>query len=521
LKNDAYTRVAEPADARTILPGTVPNHTGGAVYAIGDEARARRFLILGTDGGTFYQKERDITRENYDVITRMAATKPVELVAMIEDISVRGLAPKLPPQLFALAVCTAQPGPARAAAFAAFPRIIRTGSHLLMWARYHKALGGKVGRGWRRTVAEWYTSRTPESLAYQMAKYRQRDGWSQKDLIDMSHALAGDESHLALKPVLRWARGETMQVNGNLPPLIRALEESSDPARLIQAGASWEMLPDAALTKADTWNLLLAERKLPMTAALRQLSRLTQLDVFDVFFSNAASTAIKLMFTDPEQLRRARIHPMNVFLAYRQYGEGVRRSGGSYTPNTGVTEMLDRAFYDSFETAPASGMRHLVGVDISQSMTWQGVLGVMANEVATILAMKILRSEPQSYVVGFGTTIHELGLTRTMDLQTALRKTQGNFGATNPGALIEYATKRGIEVDTFVVITDNEVNRGRNVAQLLQAYRAKTGINAKLAVLAVTATDMSIADPRDPGMLDIAGFGADVPALLTEFSRGI
>jgi 60 kDa SS-A/Ro ribonucleoprotein len=39
-----------------------------------------------------------------------------------------------------------------------------------------------------------------------------------------------------------------------------------------------------------------------------------------------------------------------------------------------------------------------------------------------------------------------------------------------------------------------------------------------LAVVGLTATDLTIADPADPGMLDIAGFDAALPTLLTDFS---
>jgi 60 kDa SS-A/Ro ribonucleoprotein len=36
----------------------------------------------------------------------------------------------------------------------------------------------------------------------------------------------------------------------------------------------------------------------------------------------------------------------------------------------------------------------------------------------------------------------------------------------------------------------------------------------------MTANDVSIADPSDPGMLDVAGFDAAAPGLLAAFSRG-
>ena len=37
----------------------------------------------------------------------------------------------------------------------------------------------------------------------------------------------------------------------------------------------------------------------------------------------------------------------------------------------------------------------------------------------------------------------------------------------------------------------------------------------------MTATEFTIADPTDPGMLDVVGFDAGVPALITEFASGL
>jgi 60 kDa SS-A/Ro ribonucleoprotein len=40
-------------------------------------------------------------------------------------------------------------------------------------------------------------------------------------------------------------------------------------------------------------------------------------------------------------------------------------------------------------------------------------------------------------------------------------------------------------------------------------------------VVGLTATRFSIADPNDPGMLDVAGFDTAVPTLITDFARGL
>lgn len=522
-RNDAYTTAAGPRAATDTIASTVKNHDGGAVFALDAMQVARRFLILGSTGGTYYQTERDLTRENLDVLRRVIETSPAEFVELIADVSERGLAPKVDPQLFALALCTSQPGEARLLAYREFGRIVRTGSHLLMWARYHKALGGGVSRSWRRAVSEWYHNRDADSLAYQLAKYGQRDGWAQKDLIDMSHALSG-VSEAPKRAALEWARDAKSADLYAVPKLLRALREGHWPVEaLVRAGASWEMLPDAVLGKPETWSTLLEQHRLPMTAMLRQLSRMTQVGVFDAYFQNEAAQRVRELFSDTEALRRSRVHPLSILLALRRYGEGSRRSGGQFQPNMGVAEVLDKAFYRAFETAPASGKRTMVGIDVSPSMSYGTALGLTSAEIAVVIAMKLAATEPSSFAMGFSRTLVDLQLNRVISLTEAMRRAAvaaRTWGATNPGALFEYALSQRIPVDTFVVITDNEVNHGRHVPDLLRQYRQTTGIPAKLAVLATTATNFSIADPRDPGMLDIAGFGTDVPAVLTEFSRG-
>ncbi len=56
--------------------------------------------------------------------------------------------------------------------------------------------------------------------------------------------------------------------------------------------------------------------------------------------------------------------------------------------------------------------------------------------------------------------------------------------------------------------------------QALKQYRERMGIDARLVVVAMTATRNTIADPADPLQLDISGFDSAVPTLLADFSRG-
>jgi 60 kDa SS-A/Ro ribonucleoprotein len=54
------------------IPGAdqVRNSAGGFAWAVDDWTRLRRFLILGSEGGSYYAGERELTRENADAVVR-------------------------------------------------------------------------------------------------------------------------------------------------------------------------------------------------------------------------------------------------------------------------------------------------------------------------------------------------------------------------------------------------------------------------------------------------------------------
>ena len=62
LKRFGTRRVPQSAP----LPGAaqVPNSAGGFVWAIDRWAQLRRFLILGSEGGSYYASESTLTRQN-------------------------------------------------------------------------------------------------------------------------------------------------------------------------------------------------------------------------------------------------------------------------------------------------------------------------------------------------------------------------------------------------------------------------------------------------------------------------
>ncbi|MGW4632832.1 TROVE domain-containing protein [Nocardia sp. NPDC004415] len=512
------------ADTRQVL-----GDAGGFVFEITPRARVRRFLTLGTESGTYYVSAAALTADNAEFVLEYAREHTAELVREIVEISTSGRAPRANPALFALAAAASVGDLAgRRAALAALPLVARTGTHLFLFAGYAEQFRG-WGRGLRRAVADWYLDKPVDALAFQVVKYRQREGWSHRDLLRLAHPATTEDERRRL---FDWICGRTPALDG------LALVEGFHRARnapveqvpeLVRAyRLSWEMLPDAALNSAEVWEALL-DNGLAQTALLRQLPRLTRLGLLDPLAPRTAAICAQL--TDPDRLRAARVHPVAVLIAQRTYASGrSARGAGTWTPSAPVVDALDAAFYAAFGTVEPTGLRHLLALDVSGSM---GVrisgLPLSAREASSALALVTARTESRHQIVGFTSAgkgwrgaegLTQLAISPRQRLDDAVRTVSGlPFGGTDCSLPILHALDKGIEVDVFSIYTDSETWAGTvHPHQALARYRREVNPRAKLVVVGMTATKFSIADPDDAGMLDVAGFDAAVPSLLADFA---
>jgi len=94
------------------------------------------------------------------------------------------------------------------------------------------------------------------------------------------------------------------------------------------------------------------------------------------------------------------------------------------------------------------------------------------------------------------------------------------FGRTDCSLPMSWAQKNRVEADAFVIYTDNETWFGEHPVKALQRYRDEMGIDARLVVVGMTATQFTIADPEDAGMLDVVGFDTAAPEVISRFAAG-
>jgi 60 kDa SS-A/Ro ribonucleoprotein len=534
------------------LADQVPNSAGGHAWAVDVWMRLRRFLVLGSEGGSYYASEWTLTRENAKAVEDAVRTDGVRAVAEIVTVSREGRAPKNDPALYALALAAGVgDDETRKAALTALPQVARTGTHLFQFAAFVDGFRG-WGRSLRRAVARWYADQPAEALAYQAVKYRQRAGVSHRDLLRLSHPAgrvgAGNptvdvtDDHARL---FEWIvrGGDTAGLPGIVEGFARAQSATTaaETAALVREyRLPREALQPEHLTSPEVWGALLEE--MPMTALVRNLATMTRVGVVAPGSDGTARVVAQL--GDADRIRRARVHPIAVLAALRTYAAGQGARGrGTWAPVREVVDALDDAFYMSFGNVEPAGTRLLLALDVSGSMMsgWvAGVPGLTPRDASAALALVTAATEKQYEIVGFfagrggyrkrgrqvwsGYTdgLTPLAISPRQRLNDAVKEVSDlPFGGTDTALPMLYALAKEREVDTFVIYTDSETWAGDiHPTQALRDYRQASGIDARLVVVGLVSNGFSIADPADPGMLDVVGFDTATPQLISDFARG-
>ncbi|MEO1270633.1 MAG: TROVE domain-containing protein [Myxococcota bacterium] len=521
----------------------VANRSGGRSFEVDRWTRLGRVLILGTEGGTYYVSEHDLTREAIAVVDDCLKADGPRTVRTAVEISRAGRAPRNDYAIFVIARASVMGDElTRKAANDALSQVCRTGTHLFQWASLIRQMGKGFSYGRRRAVRQWYFDRKVENLVYQVIKYRQRkvngQSWTHRDMMRLARPKVtepqaravtawmlggweGDLDHVPEGAMERIWAFERAQRTQNLDELMGLIIDHQLPRECVPT--RWF----GHVKAARVWEALAAQG-MPYTAMMRNLGNMTRIG----YLSSGSDAALRIAqaLADPDRIRRARIHPFNVLVALLTYkrGCGVRGSG-TWTPLAPIVEALEAAFQLSFGNVPDVGKRWLIALDVSGSMCGPGLMGLpeLSPRMASAAMSTILvETQKQVSVMGFSNTFTPINIRPGMRLDTVVRNVSGlPFGSTDCSLPFNWASdlwkrnKQGF--DMFVVYTDNDTNSNRIDPHIaLERYRDLTGIPARLVVQAMTADRFSIANPADPGMLDLCGLDSAAPRLTTDFAEG-
>ena len=296
----------------------------GYSFPVDDETRLMRFLILGSEGGSYYASERKFTLDNVASVKRFIESNGVRAVEIIADVSANRRAPKVTPVIYCFALAISYGNDeTRKAAYAQFFNVIRTASHLQELVSYLDNLRG-WGPALRRAVASWYSSMSIRDAVYQTVKYRERNEWTHTDILRSCHPKEHGTQHDQL---FAWI------TKGTMPPtdepcfdLIHAFEQGktiTDPKELASLirnkRMTREMVMPEMMTHKEIWDALAED--MPITALVRNLATMTRVGTIAPMNSAWVVERLNEIGTD-----KGKIHPIGVLSALLTYknGKGAR-----------------------------------------------------------------------------------------------------------------------------------------------------------------------------------------------------
>jgi 60 kDa SS-A/Ro ribonucleoprotein len=438
----AVIRTAVPQWFR-LDPDQILNNAGGFVWQISDKEQVIRYLIIGSEGGNYYQTPQQVSSAAASCVLRMTRTPDnfKWLIDTIRDVSISGRAAKQEPTLLALAtaIVFARTPADKTEALNTVKDCVRILTHMYLLIGYIKIFsqaghptltvtggrtppttGSGIGRGIRRVFGEYFYSRSGIEIANLMTKYKNREGWTIKDVLALIHIdpsrMKDDGGRLAIEHVFN-TKEDFEQILAAAPPsteptktFLNAIKEIHtiverplQPALAASASASTsqgeldriahlinqvglcrEQLPSQLFKHKKVWEALLTSKGangkgkgMPLTALIRNLGKLSTAEIGIITPTTTTPTptpsSVKDIcdrITDAQDIKRTRIHPYTILVAMLTYQTGQGDKGSlKWSPNPQVIAALDKAFKIAFQNITPTGKRIKIALDVSGSMS--------------------------------------------------------------------------------------------------------------------------------------------------------
>ena len=366
------------------IPGTaqVPNSAGGFAWAVDDWARLRRFLILGSEGGSYYASrvEADAReRRGGRALPRAptARARSREIVAVSDDgpraeerpgavragdggrrsatrrrarrrsTRCRGCA--APARTCSSSRRSSRASAAGAARCGARSALVRRRSR----RRRARLPGGQVPPARGRVAPRPAAPGAPGGARQRGQPDARAVATSTRGCSSGSSAAARPTACRAL--VEGFARAQAARDAGAR----RRRSSASTACRARRCRAEH-------LTSPEVWEALLED--MPMTALDPQpgdddARRPARAGLGTARRRSSRSSATR------SGIRQARVHPIAVLVALRTYAAGHGGAAGSSGRRSAqIVDALDAAFYTAFENVEPTGKRMLLALDVSGSM---------------------------------------------------------------------------------------------------------------------------------------------------------
>jgi 60 kDa SS-A/Ro ribonucleoprotein len=501
----ANTTLFQSSRGPLIPRANTVNRAGGKAYSCSPTHALAQYAATGCLNATFYAT----AQQDLDKVLELASrVEPKFLAKTAVYAREKGFMKDMPALLCAaLSVLDA---PLCAQVFA---RVIDDGKMLKNFVQIVRsgAVGRKsLGSMPKRLVKSWFDAK--DDAAIFRASVGQAP--SLADVIKMAHPRPATKGREALYGYLLGKKHDAAL----LPDVVQHFEAYKANGRKDVPDVPFQMLTSLSLGKKE-WMSIAKNAGWQMTRM--NLQTFQRHGVFD------DEKLVKLIadrLKDPELVKKARVFPYQLLMAYRAASEGV--------PSR-IVDALQEAMELAIKNVPAIEGKVFVLPDVSGSMSSPATgyragssSAVRCIDVAALVAAAVLRKNPDGEVLPFEQTVVDVRLNaRDAVMTNATKLANIGGGGTSCSAPLAELNRRNARADLVIYVSDNEswvdwrgVGRGTAVMAEWTAFKVRNP-RAKLVCIDIQPNAHTQAPNRDD-VLNVGGFSDAVFDVIAAFAAG-
>ena len=498
-----------------LMPATdALNEHMAPAYALTPKQQLAQYAVTGCLNSTFYASADEQLAKVLELCEKVDAEFIAKTALYARK---RGHMKDMPALL-----CAVLSVKDRALLNAIFPRVIDNAKMLRNFVQIMRS--GVVGRrslgsAPKRLVREWLDARDPVSL------FKDNVGQdpSLADIVKMVHPKPKDPNREAL---LGYFIGRDHNVEA-LPDLVRSFEA-------FKKGAVNDRgeVPDVPFQMLTALELGTKEWTEIARRAPWQMTRMN-LNTFQrhgVFREAGMSKLIADRLRDPEKVRKARVFPYQLMVAYTMAAA-----------NRDIPPEVANALQDAMEIATANvpdfGGKVYVFPDVSGSMHSPATgyrkgatSAVTCVDVAALVAATVVRKNPDAEVIPFESKVVQVRLNPRDSVMTNAKKLAGlPAGGTNCSAPLAFLNKKGADGDLVIYVSDNESwvdaqhygRYGGSATQTMNEWARFKSRNPKARMVCIDIQPYGTVQAKSRAdILNIGGFSDQVFDVIAAFACG-
>jgi 60 kDa SS-A/Ro ribonucleoprotein len=487
------------------------NNAGGCAYKTTDKHTLAQFACTGTFHNTFYVNAKNQLDTIKDILPRINP----EFIGKVAVYSrKKGFMKDMPAFLVAFLSCEGYNDVFKKV----FPLVIDNGKMLRNFVQFVRS--GIFSRNTlascaKRQVQKWFTQKDGNYIFSQSVGSNP----SLADVIKLSHPRPKTAEQNALFGYVLGKITEKDERWVNLPSNVLAYEQFKNDTTGEVPNVPFQFLSSLELPERVWKDIALNGGWHMVRMNLNTFKR------HGVLEDSAIVQAIADKLRDEDQIRKSRVFPYQLFTAF-QYAKDMPHE---------ITEALQDALDISLSNIPFLGKNVVVCPDVSGSMTWGGLTGFRGSatsvvrpiDVAALVAAAVLRKHSNARVIPFECDVRKVNLNSRDSVMTNAQKlARIGGGGTNVSAPLTLLNREKAEVDTVIIVSDNESWIDRSYGRYAQTNVqtewnkiVRRNPNAKLFCIDTEPNTHTQAKDRED-ILNIGGFSDQVFNVIAAFTEG-